>query len=726
MRQYYAASLRCPTCHRDGTLGLRSDASNALEIREGSLHCGACDSEFPVHRGVAGLLAHPPQAPGADTSGFERLAEYLQLAGRETEFLRTLPDLPDEYWHVRARSMHQLLTTVPFQPGETVLDVGAGTCWAAYHFAERGLQAVALDVATPELRGLYTADALIADGRVYFERVLASMEALPLASSSVNYVFCFEVLHACDDAALRRTMAEFFRVLRPGGRLLMLNERVRALRPTTGAPEDGGPGHGHAALRYRWEAARAGFFTDPVEPHHLPFFGDADLVLEPGTPPLSGLGAGLGFALRANGAARRVYLEWLNDVAGGVGLNLIATKPSRFVGRGEAVRPPERLLRTAAAAGQLQWARWRHRTPPRFPRTPEQVQAALLARSGAAGVAATAAPPVLVANTPEVAPSLNGRAASTPVASRPGPPRSGSQTIVFTGNCQTQGIADAVRALLPGASTPAFHLWGMDRPDAQGRLDLVREALAGADAWVRMPLGTNALIEDAAPAGTRVIEIPSLTFAAFHPDIVIATTTTGTYFRGLADYHSAIALWAWRRGLEPAEAAALFQPEVMAALGYDRYWAPAVRAVRDEFAASSLDWVPFWSRLKREGVFMHTINHPRLAAVALQGKAVAACLTGRDSVWAEPLERYADDHLREVVWPVYPFVGQALGLAGSYHWRYGDTHFGDVLSWAEATWSRYEGTAPETVLCERLDHGSYDAVLEPWLAASTRTSVPVA
>jgi len=78
------------------------------------------------------------------------------------------------------------------------------------------------------------------------------------------------------------------------------------------------------------------------------------------------------------------------------------------------------------------------------------------------------------------------------------------------------------------------------------------------------------------------------------------------------------------------------------------------------------------------------------------------------------------------VWPVYPFVGQALGLAGSYHWRYGDTHFGDVLSWAEATWSRYEGTAPETVLCERLDHGSYDAVLEPWLAASTRTSVPVA
>ena len=301
-----------------------------------------------------------------------------------------------------------------------------------------------------------------------------------------------------------------------------------------------------------------------------------------------------------------------------------------------------------------------------------------------------------------------------------------ARTIVFTGNCQTQGIADAVRAILPDAETPAFHMWGMDRDDAQARLDLVRDALARADTWVRMPLGTDALLEDVVPPGARVIQIPSLTFAAFHPDIVVATTVAGTYFRGLADYHSAIALWAWRRGLEPAEAAALFQPEVMAALGYDRYWGPAVRAVRDEFAASSLDWAPFWARLKREGVFMHTINHPRLAAVALQGKAVAACIAGRDSIWDEPVERYADDHLREVVWPVYPFVGEALGIPGSYHWRYGDTHFGDVTSWAEATWSRYEGTAPDSVLCERLDHGTYDAVLEPRLLELTRTPVRVA
>ena len=724
MREQFVPALRCPTCGGEGTLELHADAVDDWETREGSLRCRSCGSEFAVHRGVAELLANRPAAAApADGAGFERLAEYLQLAGREAEFFRELPDLPDEHWHVRSRSMHQLLTTIPFRPGERVLDVGAGTCWAAYHLAARALDVVALDVVTPELRGLYTADLLMRDRRTYFERVLGSMDELPLVSSSVDYVFSFETLHAADDAALRRTMAEFFRVLRPGGRVIMLNERVVALRDRDELPHEG-RGHAHSALRYRWEAARAGFFTDTVEPHHVSYFGDADLTLPPGTPPLTGLAEGVGFALRGSGVARRVYLEWLNDVAGGVGFNMIATKPWHFVGRHEPLSPPDRLLRTVAAGTRLQLARLRGRGVPRAPRTPEQVHDALQARAQRVDAAAGPA-------TPE--PSVNGATAVTeaPANGRPsaGPhaaPRGAAgdaQTIVFTGNCQTQGIADAVRAILPGTDTPAFHMWGMDHPDAHIRLDVIREAVARADVWVRMPLGTNVLLEEVARPQTRVIEIPSLTFAAFHPDIVMAVTTMGTYFRGLADYHSAIALWAWRRGLDPAEAAALFQPEVMAALGYDRYWAPAVQAVRDEFAGSDLSWGPFWARLKREGVFMHTINHPCLAAVALQGKAVAACLTGRDSIWDEPVERYADDHLREVVWPVYPYVGQALGVTGSYHWRYGDTHFADITSWAEATWSRYEGTPPEAVVCDRLQGAAYDAVLEPRLLELTRTPV---
>ena len=111
-----------------------------------------------MHRGVPELLHDPPAHVLTEAAGLERFAEHMRSEGWDRELVRRLPDLEHGYWYVQARSMHQLLTTVPFAPGESVLDVGSNTCWAANHFAERGLRAVALDIATAELQGLYTAD----------------------------------------------------------------------------------------------------------------------------------------------------------------------------------------------------------------------------------------------------------------------------------------------------------------------------------------------------------------------------------------------------------------------------------------------------------------------------------------------------------------------------------------------------------------------------------------
>jgi SAM-dependent methyltransferase len=374
--------LRCPACRRDHTLQLSSEASDEREVREGRLRCDACHSEFAVHRGVVELLHDPPQHILTEAAGLERFAEYMREGGWDRELMRKLPYLEHGYWYVQARSMHQLLTTVPFLAGQSVLDVGSNTCWAANHFAERGLQAIALDIATPELQGLYTAEYFIDDGHVFFERVLGSMDAIPLASSSLDYVYCCEVLHHNDPAGLRRTFTEIFRVLRPGGRLLMVNETLKTLRDPSGVNVEGveqyeGYEHAHWSLGYRWEATRAGFYTEVTEPHYRPFFGDAELSVPPGTSRLKAIALKLGFALHKNPLARRVYLAWLNHVWGGVSMNMIATKPKRYVGRHEPIALPERLLRTAAAGVRLKAARVK-RSPgvsPRLPRTPEQIAA---------------------------------------------------------------------------------------------------------------------------------------------------------------------------------------------------------------------------------------------------------------------------------------------------------------------------------------------------------------
>ena len=163
-------------------------------------------------------------------------------------------------------------------------------------------------------------------------------------------------------------------MLRPGGRLLMVNETLKTLRDPNGVHVEGveqfeGYEHAHWALQYRWEATRAGFQTEVAEPHYRPFFGDASVRLRGSGMPLLGpfIRRG-GRALHRNGLARRAYLAWLNDVWGTVSMNMIATKPAalRRAPRGDehrrapgapggrvgapARRPPPRARPRAAAA----------------------------------------------------------------------------------------------------------------------------------------------------------------------------------------------------------------------------------------------------------------------------------------------------------------------------------------------------------------------------------------
>jgi SAM-dependent methyltransferase/uncharacterized protein YbaR (Trm112 family) len=379
VRAQFAQELRCPACRRERTLALQAQESDAHEVREGVLRCAACGSEFAVHRGVAELLHDPPQYILAEAAGLERFAEQMRAEGWDREKVHRLPDIDHGYWYVQSRSMHQLMTMIPFQPGESILDVGSNTCWATNRFAEFGLRAIALDIATTELQGLYTAEYFIEDGHTFFERVLGSMDAIPLASGSLDYVYCCEVLHHNDPESLRRTFAEIFRVLRPGGRLLMINETLKTLRDPSGLHVEGveqfeGYEHAHWALGYRWAATRAGFQTEVAEPHYRPFFGDR--AIRPrgsGIPLLGRVIRRAGRLVHSSGLARRVYLAWLNHAWGGVSMNMIATKPRHYVGRDEGVGTARLLLRLLRAWVRVPFDRRRGEAPGPLPRTPEQI-----------------------------------------------------------------------------------------------------------------------------------------------------------------------------------------------------------------------------------------------------------------------------------------------------------------------------------------------------------------
>jgi SAM-dependent methyltransferase/uncharacterized protein YbaR (Trm112 family) len=332
MRADFAVSyLRCPICRRDRTLRLDAERADEREVREGTLICSACGAHLPVHRGVGHLLVGEPDHVSREAAGLQRFADLMRADGWDRARVRQLPDIDDGYWYVQGASIHQLANTVPFAPGQSLLDVGSNTCWASNFFALRGLNVVALDIATAELQGLYTSDYFIDDGTSYFERVLGSMYDMPIASGSLDYVYCCEVLHHNDNESLRRTFQECFRVLKPGGKLLVVNETLKTRHDPVGVHPEAvvqfeGYEHAHWAWQYRAGAVRAGFLTRLIEPSYHWFFRTPP---PDQPPPLRNWRARVQHEMRARPLGRRAYLMWINHIVGGVAFGMIATKPRR-------------------------------------------------------------------------------------------------------------------------------------------------------------------------------------------------------------------------------------------------------------------------------------------------------------------------------------------------------------------------------------------------------------
>ncbi len=332
MREATAPLLRCPRCHTDGALELDAGARAASEVREGELACAVCGRRGEVARGVADLLHAPPEFVAREAAGLERFAAVMRADGWDRERVLRLPDEPSPYWHGQRASFEALLARVAFEPGQRLLDVGSNTCWASAAFARRGLEVIALDIARHELQGLDTADWWMERDGTHFERVLGVMFDLPIASGTLDHVFCCEVLHHNDLRNLFRTLREAHRVLRPGGTLSVIRETLRAplnpqLRPGRDVGEFEGHEHAFLASTYWLAARRAGFEVRVQDPAGHWVLGGEPFRLDEATRLKTSVKlAALNFARRRPGL-RAAYRAWLHGVGGAVPLSLVCVKP---------------------------------------------------------------------------------------------------------------------------------------------------------------------------------------------------------------------------------------------------------------------------------------------------------------------------------------------------------------------------------------------------------------
>lgn len=119
------------------------------------------------------------------------------------------------------RNLSLLLEAADLFRGADVLDFGCATGWLTLAVASLGCHAVGVDISPAALQlaqNWCTKQGIRAGGSVRFEWY--DGHRLPLEDNSVDRILCFDAFHHVKDQA--STLRELARVLRPGGRIAML------------------------------------------------------------------------------------------------------------------------------------------------------------------------------------------------------------------------------------------------------------------------------------------------------------------------------------------------------------------------------------------------------------------------------------------------------------------------------------------------------------------------
>jgi len=200
---------------------------------EGGLFCTGDQAFFATLSGIHRLLGHERQAELAAATAF-----YCRVRADEG-FLHPaeMPRPPRGYaeariWKQRARHFSRFMDWLArARPApQAIVDVGAGSCWAAQRLAQRGHRVAALDINLDPRDGLRALDP--DRGReLGIERIEADMEFLPLAAGCADLVLLNGALHYA--RCPQNVIAEARRVLKPTGCITILDSPVYR-RPADG------------------------------------------------------------------------------------------------------------------------------------------------------------------------------------------------------------------------------------------------------------------------------------------------------------------------------------------------------------------------------------------------------------------------------------------------------------------------------------------------------------
>lgn len=241
MREALLNILKCIICKKD-SFTMKISGADQLEIRSGAIICKGCNTSYPIKDGIVDFLenantyvlrerrAMDEDAYITDENGNKYRVTNETIQRFRNKFL-SLPEGDGSFFFKKGGSFQSIaegssrfystLNDLHLTGREKILEIGACFSYASFKFAKLGCSVVAIDISNY----LKVADLFVKEA--YFDRLFSDMHDTPFLDNTFDIVFGSAVLHHSKN--LKKVFNEIYRVLKPKGRLILINESARGI-----------------------------------------------------------------------------------------------------------------------------------------------------------------------------------------------------------------------------------------------------------------------------------------------------------------------------------------------------------------------------------------------------------------------------------------------------------------------------------------------------------------
>lgn len=267
--------------------------------------------------------------------------------------------------------------------------------------------------------------------------------------------------------------------------------------------------------------------------------------------------------------------------------------------------------------------------------------------------------------------------------------------VCVTSNCQTTTLVDSLRLMKRNSDWQIKDLWKNDITQEQ-LFDKLEFELKTTDLWITSFSKQELELyneKKLLPKKLKVLTIPEIYFNAFHPDLTYILLRNGSVLTSpLIHYHSKIIFYSFLNNLNYKKIKNLFDANIFYELNYNTYWKSSINNLKNIFDKTDINFWNFFNNIKKNSIFMHSINHPDVRVICELAQSILSTLKVDYAITTDECVRLLPDHLKNYgpIWPIYPGVADSFGMQGNYLFLKNTATIFSLEEFIEESWNIYK------------------------------------